>query len=457
MAGIGFELRRILAEESFSSLLRAYGYAGLISSGPWVLSIIGVMVVGLMSLGSVYPELLIDQFLVSVTYLMAASLIFTGGLQLLFTRFVADRLFEKRDAIILPNLLGAATVTTWSAGLAGLALTAALFSGTSLVYRVLMVAGFVALCNLWLVVIFLTGMKRYKQILLAFAVGYGATVALAIGLRPFGLEGLLAGFVSGQLLLLSVLFVLVVREYPGQRLVAFDFLNRHQVFVSLAFTGLFFNAGIWADKFIFWMNPLTSDAVIGPLRSSVIYDLPIFMAYLAIIPGMAVFLVRIETDFAEHYDQFYEAVRSGDTLSRIFFLKDQMVFSVRQGVYEILKVQGATVIIVGLSAEHLLRAIGISTLYLPLFVVDLVGVSIQVLLMALLNVLYYLDERRVALALSAILLVSNVVLTLLSQWLGPVFYGYGFALAMAVTTLIGIAWLGRRMDRLEYETFMLQN
>ena len=42
MAGIGFELRRILVKDSYTSTLRAYIYAGLISSGPWVLSIIGL-------------------------------------------------------------------------------------------------------------------------------------------------------------------------------------------------------------------------------------------------------------------------------------------------------------------------------------------------------------------------------------------------------------------------------
>ncbi len=42
MAGIGFELRRILRRESFVNLLGAYGLAGIISSGgPWVLSVLG--------------------------------------------------------------------------------------------------------------------------------------------------------------------------------------------------------------------------------------------------------------------------------------------------------------------------------------------------------------------------------------------------------------------------------
>ena len=49
MAGIGFELRRILRRESFVNLLGAYGLAGIISSGPWVLSVLGVMIIGVLS------------------------------------------------------------------------------------------------------------------------------------------------------------------------------------------------------------------------------------------------------------------------------------------------------------------------------------------------------------------------------------------------------------------------
>jgi len=68
---------------------------------------------------------------------------------------------------------------------------------------------------------------------------------------------------------------------------------------------------------MFWYFPDTSEPIIGPLRASVIYDLPVFMAYLSVIPGMAVFLVRIETDFAEFYERFYDAVRTGGSLEYI--------------------------------------------------------------------------------------------------------------------------------------------
>ena len=114
MAGIGFELRELLRRDSLWGLVRAYAYAGLISSGPWVLSILGVMGIGVLSVGPV-AAVEVRQFLVSVTYLMAGSLILTGALQLTFTRFIADRLFDKQERSVLPNLLGALTLTIGAA------------------------------------------------------------------------------------------------------------------------------------------------------------------------------------------------------------------------------------------------------------------------------------------------------------------------------------------------------
>ena len=117
MAGIGFELRKLLRKESYLGLFQAYAYAGVISSGPWILSIIGVQLIGLFSLSVVIPQIAVQQFQVSVTYLLAFSLILTGPLQLAFTRYVADRLFEKRDDMIVPNFMGAQLITALVSGL----------------------------------------------------------------------------------------------------------------------------------------------------------------------------------------------------------------------------------------------------------------------------------------------------------------------------------------------------
>lgn len=455
MAGIGFELRSLLRRESLWGLLRAYGYAGLISSGPWVLSILGVMGIGMLSVAHM-PGVEVKRFLVSVTYLMAASLVLTGLLQLMLTRFVADRLFEKDEDAVLPNLFGALTVTSAVAGTAAAALVAFTFRGAPVVYRLLIVCGFVTMCDLWLVVVLLSGLKAYSSVLRAFAVGYAASVAGALGLRRHGLEGLLAGFVAGQALLLFLLLSAIARRYPVRgSLVSFAFLGRRS-FPSLALTGLCYNLAIWTDKIVFWTNPLTSDAVIGPLRASLIYDIPVFLAYLSIVPGMAVFLVRVETDFAEHYDAFFRAVRQGDTLGNLTRLRQRLALAVRRGFGDIFKVQGLTLLVWVLAAPRLLAALRISPLYLQLFNIDLVGVGTQVLLLAVFNVLFYLDERATALGLSAGFALLNFALTVATQRLGPAFYGYGFALSTAATSLFGLAVVTRKLDRLECDTFMRQ-
>ncbi|MCV4939568.1 exopolysaccharide Pel transporter PelG, partial [Escherichia coli] len=72
----------------------------------------GLIAIGVLSIGTVYPDALIVRFQVTVTYLIMSSLIVTGGLQLAFTRWVADRLFEKRDRAVVPNFLGVTLVTT---------------------------------------------------------------------------------------------------------------------------------------------------------------------------------------------------------------------------------------------------------------------------------------------------------------------------------------------------------
>jgi uncharacterized membrane protein len=196
--------------------------------------------------------------------------------------------------------------------------------------------------------------------------------------------------------------------------------------------------------------------VVGPLRASPIYDLPIFLAYLSLIPGMAVFLIRIETDFAEKCESFYLTITRGGTLAQIVDAKRALVESVRGGMLAMLKVQGATTIILLIMGEELLAWVGISPMYRPLLNVDLLAVAIQLLLLAVLNVLFYLDQRKAALRLCLLFVISNILLSGLTLYLGPAFFGYGFALAVLLTAGAGLLTLSRKLDQLECETFMLQ-
>jgi polysaccharide biosynthesis protein PelG len=457
MAGIGFELRKIMRRESLTGVARAYLYAGLISSGPLILSIFGILIIGVVSYAFVAPKFAIVEFQVSVTYLIAASLIATGPLQLAFTRFISDRLFERRDGLVLSNYNAVVLSTTALAAVLAVAAMALGFRHEPLAYRLLMVAGFVVMSNIWIAVIFLSSVKQYQQILAVFFVGYACVVALALALNQYGLVGLLAGFVGGHLVLFAGLSALIYRNYRSAKFVSFEVFDKRYGYPSLALVGLLFNAGVWIDKFIFWYAPGTGTHVIGWLNASIIYDIPVFIAYLCVMPGMATFLVRIEADFVEYYDAFYDAVRAGATFRRINEMRDMMVRSVSTGLYEIIKVQAVVLFLIVAFGQWVLEALRISPLYMPLLVVDVISASLQVLLLGLLNVFFYLDARRTVLALTGAFAVLNAALTTVTLFIGPNAYGYGFAAALLIVVLAAVTRLDTKFRSLEYETYMLRS
>jgi uncharacterized membrane protein len=207
---------------------------------------------------------------------------------------------------------------------------------------------------------------------------------------------------------------------------------------------------------MFWYSPGTGQAVIGPLRASIIYDIPVFLAYLAIIPGMAVFLMRIETDFVEYYDAFYDAVREGASLQHIERMRNAMVEALRNGIWEIMKVQAIAAMMLFAAGTILLQWLQISTLYLPLLYIDVIAASMQVVFMGTINVFFYLDKRKIVLLLVGTFVASNVVFTAITLSLNPGYYGYGFAGSLLLVVLASLYLLDRKLDSLEYETFMLQ-
>jgi uncharacterized membrane protein len=455
MAGVGFSLRSIRSEDSYTGMLRLYGAAGVISSGPWLISILTLLVIGVLGRSLVPDGAMLTRFQVSVTWLFAASLVLSGPLQLAFTRYVADRAYLNEDDATPPSLIGALAVTSTLAALVALALSP-LFSDESLALRVLLGLGLVTLCDTWIVLVVLTGLREHGLVLSSFVLGYGVAFAGTLALAPFGTEGMLAGFVAGQGALLARALYAVLKKMPSRAPAELGFLDHRKIHGELLLIGLFYNLAIWADKLIFWFEPSVSRQVLGPLRASEVYDLPIFLAYLTIVPGMAVFLVRVETDFAERHHAFYAAIRDGASLRRIEPLCGAMTESARRAVADIAKVQGLALALCFAFGPQMLAFFGISELHLPLFYVDAVGVALQVLLLAATSMFFYLDRKREVVWLSLLLLVSNAALTWASQQLGPEMYGYGFAIAMCATCVIALAQLSRAFRSLVRDTFMLQ-
>jgi uncharacterized membrane protein len=457
MAGIGFELRKVLKRDSLLSIVKMYGYSAVLSSGSWVISIIAVLIVGFITVALTQhtEDLYHLQIIITYAFALAASLVFTGFVQLPLTRYIADLIFANRTDEVIGTFLGALFVVLG----VGIALFTpavwVLIPELSVVDRFLVSSVFVVLCAVWISNVLVSSLKYYRRILTAFFLSYGFIVAASY-MWGRDLTSLLFIFFVGNAFLFIVMITLIYKSYHGARILRFDFFKHKGFYYTLAIAGLFYNLGTWVDKFIFWYHPMTGERVIGIIHSSVVYDLPIFMAYLSIIPGMAVFFYRLEADFAEKYDLFYSNVREGGTLGMIQTYRNQMVSVVRLAVKEILAVQSFVALLVYLGAPKLFAMLKIPQLYLGLFYILMVGAILQLGFMVVLAILYYLDRRTKAMWLSILFFVLNALLSWLSIYMGPEYFGYGYAVSLLIVFSLSLIIIRNTMEKLDYETFMLQ-
>jgi len=207
---------------------------------------------------------------------------------------------------------------------------------------------------------------------------------------------------------------------------------------------------------IFWYHPATGYAVIGKLHASLVYDMPIFLAYLSILPGMAIFFYRLEADFAQKYDLYYNSVRNGGTLKAIKGYQNDMIYVIRHAIHEIIIIQAIVDIVLFLTVPYLFDFLHIPQLYLGLLYVLTIGAMLQLAFMSVLAILYYLDRKVVAMWLSISFFVLNTILTLLSIDMGPAMFGYGYTVSLLIVFTASMLVIRKEMDKLNYETFMLQ-
>lgn len=113
MAGIGFELKGLFRKKGIFALFRAYGYTGIVTTGPMILGI--ALLLGIMFLADFFgvgkhgQDLLVSM----VTYALLASLIVTSFFSMVVTRYIADMFYEERKDAVMPASFSAGWDSLW--------------------------------------------------------------------------------------------------------------------------------------------------------------------------------------------------------------------------------------------------------------------------------------------------------------------------------------------------------
>ena len=294
------------------------------------------------------------------------------------------------------------------------------------------------------------------SVVLAFLIGNIGGVIAALGLGAhLGLVGYLSGFTLGQALVFFALHLRVEREFADPRESGPGDLWRAALgYWPLAVAGVLYYAAITVDRIIFWLSPV-GFRVQGWFFGSV-YDTPLYLAYLSVVPAYATFLVRVETEFYDHYRRYYGAVVKHGTLGQVLDAKADMARALRESFGRLLAVQAPITLLLMMSAPAIARGLALAPSQVSIFRAALVGAVLHALALFQMIILFYFDRRRAAVEVAAVFLLGNAGLTLLTIAIGDVAYGQGYAVA----ALLAAGWAYYRLegtlDDLEYLTFTSQ-
>ena len=454
MAGIGFRLKRLIVEDTASGWLRAHLYGAVLSAGPWLLSVCTLASLALLS-RELIGDMAHARFQAIVVYTYTFSLITTGAAHMVVTRELADELYLGR----IGALVVAYRITIAATALGHLALGAlvyAIMPGLEPALRVFGVMLLVVVSCTWMVMIFLGAAQDYASVVAAFFVGNAVSLLAALGLgRMIGSGGYLGGFLVGQAGILFVLCARVEREFTAVRLPdTVDLGRAFRRYPELIAAGVFYNAAIAVDRIVFWAAS-TGRPIVGWFHAS-IYDTPIFLCYLSVVPSLAIFLVSVETDFYDRYREYYGVATKHGTLRQVLEAKRAMTECLRDSLRRLLVAQAPVTLLLMALAPWIASGLGLDRLQVAILRCGLVGALLHVLCLFGGIVLLYFDRRRDAAEVALVFLVANAVLTVVTVLLGPRAYGLGYPLA----ALLSCAWayhrLEQTLDDLEYLTFAAQ-
>lgn len=453
MAGIGFELQRVLRKGGIGSLIQV-AFAGImIVAGPWLLSIGGIFFISQFAAPALQEGR--GLFIAVVVYSYAFSLLLFGGVHYIFTRIVADQIYENKFREAGASLLAfSAAVIVLSGFVAwgALAPVDVRFLSHPELFRFASVGLFAVINLLWVMMLFVSLLKNFVGIILSYFAGMAISVFAAILLgRGSGLGGAMVGFTVGQLAAALFLAALLLRKYRPAglsrlpRLFAVYFHRYRYLFLS----GLFYFWGIWVDKIVFWIG-FGSSSSGTYFRLYDAYDVPVYLASLSMIPGLIYFVVALETDFYLQLMGFLKSLQSR-RLTQIQERKYSLRRNMQRGIWDQSLFQAVVTVGLGIVASKLLPVLGVSAQSAGTFRVLLAAVYFHFLLLTLITFLLYMELFKEAFLASFLFFLLNFAGSLATVLLHlPSSTGYSYLLSGVLSSVVAYAFLDhgvRRLDR----------
>ena len=455
MAGASLSLRELARRDDASGMLLSYAQAALITSGPWLMTVAAVAAVS--RIGLAYVDLqTMAVFRSILIYNFALSLVLSGPVLLVATRFLADSRYSGADDFGRSILVSAMALVYGVGVLASLPFYG-LAPDLAPAVRIAAIANYFMVAGIWVGAIFQVEQRDIQAMTAVFAVGLAAAVAASIGLSVhFGIEGLVWGFTGGLAIVKFALIAEVLRRYPGGPIRPAALIGKFVPYWHLAVAGIVAPVAMWGDKWVMWLSP-EGRAFGGFMRQYPLYDSAMFLAFLTMVPTIALFTIFVKTDFLEHYRAFYRSIEQHDTWARISQHHQQIGRSLLEGCRRLLILQAVVTVAAVVLAPGIIKLTGLHYVQIGMFRLGTLGAGFHIGFLCISVLLLYFDLRQPYLWLQLLFAAVSISLTTALLPLGFPFYGLGYFVASTLCFSVSLITLHRAVAQLPYLTFVANN
>ncbi len=455
MAGIGFVLRNLTRRDDLMGLVSGYGYSALVATGPWIFTSLALG--GSLYAGSAFTTWEEQAaFRLIIIYNFAFSLVFSGPVIMVVTRYLADMVYA-RDVKEVPGMVMGSLTLLMLSQLPVAFTFYMFFVELEPIPRLLAVVNYFLINGIWLTSVFLSALKDFNPIIRTFGIGMVMGMVLNVVFSwQLGMSCMLTGFNLGLGYIFFALMARILSEYPYRPVSPFAFLRYFKIYWELALGGFIYNLGVWIDKIIMWNAP-ESESVLPHMVSYPDYDSAMFLAFLTIIPAMSSFVISMETSFFENYLTFYRDIQRHAPWERIDTNHKIMLKGVMASGRNFLILQGSISLTAILMAPNIFDWLGVNYLQMSMFRIGVLGSFYHAMLLFFIILLSYFDFLRVTLGIQSLFFVTNAGFTLISMKMGFPYYGYGYFLATPVTFSATYLITFRLVNDLPYQSFVKQN
>ena len=459
MAGVGFELKKLFRARTAVGHVKAYAYASVVTTGPFLLMTGMVLAVQLLFFlhGVAVADAML--FVASVAYVFVFSQILSSGFTMVLTRYLADCLSVGHYRDVTASLFGMGALLT----LLGSAVAAVFFAASPLGFAEagLTYVFFLELLLVWTQSIYLTAIKKFQRLLTGFAASVSLSVALCAGLLAAGwpapVRAALLSMDVGMGLLVCLFFVHIAQYFglprDGQHFAFLPYFERHW---RLFFSAVFYTMGIFLPNFLVWLGPW-GVTVAGTYRCAPGYDAVTFFAFLSILPLMVLFVVAAETRFYEKYAAYFDAITRRGNLREIQDARRELVYKLWFELRQVVEFQFVFTLVFLALGGYILSLAGVDYHLVSLYDVLLFAVFFTGILQLLVVLLTYFDIQKFVLRTAAVFLAADAVFGALGfLLLGTAGYGFTFFLAAGLGLAAGWRYLSQFARRIDYYVYCAQ-